>query len=397
MIYPLLPIFLTNILNAGPAFIGIIEGVAESTASIVKLFSGWFSDRVKKRRVLILTGYSLSTVSRPLVAIASSWMHVLFIRFSDRVGKGIRTAPRDALIADSSHPSVWGKAFGFHRAMDHAGAVMGPLIATLLLYAVTRDYRTIFWVAAIPGIISVILIVFFVSEVAPFTDRSSELSNKSIHSTVKRPAIHNAPSPLSSREDNNPVMNKIKAARGILDSRLNQFIIIIVIFTLGNSSDAFLILRAHKLGVTSIQIPLLWLLLHIVKMMSSMPGGALSDKIDRRYVIISGWLVYSAIYFAFAFATEAYQVWILFALYGIYFGLTEGTERALVSDMVLPEERGTAFGLYHFAVGMSLLPASILMGLFWQGFGAKFAFSFGALLSIIASLLLFLTTTGREK
>jgi len=356
MIYPLLPIFLAAVLGAGPAFIGIIEGIAESTASILKLFSGWFSDKIGKRKALILSGYSLSTISRPLVALASSWLHVLFIRFSDRVGKGIRTAPRDALIADSTHPSNLGKAFGFQRAMDHAGAVIGPLIASLILYAFTQDYRTVFYLAAIPGILSVILIVFFVKEV---------------------PALKDAPAV------DPPSFSERIGRRG----KFNRFLVVVVIFTLGNSSDAFLILRANELGVSSAQIPLLWLALHIVKMLSSTPGGALSDKIDRRYVIITGWLVYSAIYFAFAFATESYHAWILFALYGIYFGLTEGAERALVSDMVSSGERGVAYGLYHFAVGISLLPASVLMGVIYQGFGAEAAFSFGAILSIIAALL----------
>jgi MFS family permease len=368
MIYPLLPIFLTAVLGAGPAFIGIIEGIAESTASILKLFSGWLSDRIGKRKALILTGYSLSTISRPLVAMASSWLHVLFIRFSDRVGKGIRTAPRDALIADSTHPSIRGKAFGFHRAMDHTGAVIGPLIASLLLYLFTQDYRTIFYLAAIPGILSVILVIFFVREVSPLKD-----------------AIAVTPLPIGGRADiKSPLpFGERVGVRG----DFKRFLIIIIIFTLGNSSDAFLILRANELGVASAQIPLLWLALHIVKMLSSTPGGAISDKIDRRYVIIAGWLVYSAIYFAFAFAAEAYQVWILFALYGIYFGLTEGAERAFVSDMVPSQERGAAYGMYHFAVGISLLPASLLMGIIYQGLGAEAAFSFGAILSIIAAVL----------
>jgi MFS family permease len=361
MIYPLLPIFLTSVLGAGPSSIGIIEGIAESTASILKLFSGWFSDRVKKRKPLILIGYSLSTISRPLVAIASSWLHVLFIRFSDRVGKGMRTAPRDALIADSTHPSVWGKAFGFHRAMDHAGAVIGPLLATILLYAFTQNYRTIFYLAAIPGALSIILIIFLVREIP---------SSKNLNPVTSLPFGNKA------------------GMMGISDPKFRRFLIIIIIFTLGNSSDAFLILRANELGVTPSQIPLLWLTLHASKMLSSMPGGALSDRIDRRYVIISGWVVYSIIYFAFAFATEAYQAWLLFAIYGVYFGLTEGTERALVSDMVASEYRGSAYGLYHFAVGISLLPASVLMGFIWQGFGHSIAFSFGAILSIIASVLL---------
>ena len=357
MIYPLLPVFLTAVLGAGPAFIGIIEGIAESTASILKLFSGWFSDKVKKRKPLILIGYSLSTISRPLVAISSSWFQVLLIRFSDRVGKGIRTAPRDALIADSIHPSALGKAFGFHRAMDHAGAVIGPLIASILLYSFTQNYRTIFWLAAIPGILSIILIIFFLSETTPL-----------------------------SRDAKFPMSPSFKGGSRI-SGNFKRFLGIIIIFTLGNSSDAFLILRANELGITPSQIPLLWLTLHVVKMLSSMPGGALSDRIDRRYVIISGWFVYSIIYFAFAFATEAYHAWLLFALYGIYFGLTEGAERALVSDMVSPEERGRAYGLYHFAVGIALLPASILMGFIWQGFGHEIAFSFGAILSIMASIL----------
>lgn len=365
MIYPLLPIFLAAVLGAGPAFIGIIEGIAESTASILKLFSGWLSDKIGKRKALILIGYSLSTISRPLVAVASSWLHVLFIRFSDRVGKGIRTAPRDALIADSTPPSIRGRAFGFHRAMDHAGAVIGPLIASILLFAFTQDYRTIFYLAAIPGVLAIILPIFFVREVAPPVMES-----------------HTIKSPLPFGE------------RVGVDKNFKRFLAVIIVFTLGNSSDAFLILRANELGVASAQIPLLWLVLHIVKMLSSIPGGAISDRIDRRYVIIAGWFVYSAIYFAFAFAAESYHAWLLFAIYGIYFGLTEGTERAFVSDMVSSKERGYAYGLYHFAVGISLLPASVLMGIIYQGLGAKAAFSFGAILSIIAAVLLIILVRG---
>ncbi|KAF0217563.1 MAG: major facilitator [Geobacteraceae bacterium] len=352
MIYPLLPLFLTSVLGAGPAFLGVIEGVAESTSSLLKLASGIASDRVKGRKKLVLSGYAISSIARPLIAAAATPLTVLFIRFADRVGKGIRTSPRDALIADSTDPSVRGKAYGFHRSMDHAGAILGPLIATVLLTWFVRDLRTVFWLAAIPGILAVVLIVVKVKDV-----------------TRKRGT-------------------DVGFLRMVPKGRLRTYLLILFLFTLGNSSDAFLLLRAGELGVTPARIPLLWTFFHLVKMLSTMPFGALSDRIGRRGVIVGGWGVYALSYTGFAFAATELHIWLLFAFYGLFYGLTEGVEKALLADMADPSERGGAFGWYNFATGLGALPASLIFGFIWQTISPHAAFGIGAFLSCLAALLL---------
>lgn len=353
MIYPLLPLFLTGVLGAGPAFLGVIEGVAESTASLLKLLSGVVSDRVRRRKRLVLLGYSISALMRPLIGAAGSAFAVLLIRTGDRVGKGIRTSPRDALIADSVDPALRGKAYGFHRSMDHAGALVGPLIATLLLSYFVTDLRVVFWLAAIPGLIAVLLIVLKVSE-------------------TERVGLHAAPMRLSL----------------LPAGPLRRYLLIMFLFTLGNSSDAFLLLKAGTLGVPAFRIPLLWTFFHLVKMLSSMPFGALSDRIGRRAVIVSGWCVYSLSYLGYGLASSEWQVWLLFAFYGLFFGLTEGVEKAFVADLADPALRGAAFGWYHFAVGSGALPASLLFGVIWQQMGGVAPFLFGAALSAVSALLL---------
>jgi MFS family permease len=355
MIYPLLPLFLTTVVGGGPVFLGVIEGVAESTASLLKLGSGIVSDRVAGRKRLVLAGYAISSLARPLTAAAATPLAVLFIRFADRVGKGVRTAPRDALIADSVAPSVRGKAFGFHRSMDHAGALIGPLIAAGLMAWFSVDLRTVFWLAAIPGGVAVLLIILKVRD-------------------VKKPAA-------------------VKTALlGVIPrGKLRSYLLVLFIFTLGNSSDAFLLLRSGQLGVAPHIIPLLWAFFHLVKMISTMPFGALSDRIGRRAVIISGWIVYALTYTGFAFATSRLHVWLLFAGYGLFYGLTEGVEKALLTDIAPASERGSAFGWYNFAIGAGALPASVLFGLVWQQAGVKAAFGLGACLATLAAgLLLFI-------
>jgi len=359
MIYPLLPVFLISVLGVGPTFVGLVEGVAEATASFLKLFSGWISDRRQKRKFLIVSGYTLSTLTRPLVAAATAGWHVLFIRFLDRVGKGIRTSPRDALIADSAPEWEHGKAFGFQRALDHTGAVIGPLIAFLLLTFITQQYRTLFLLAYIPGIIALILLIFGVKE------RKAAQAGPS-----------SQPVPLTLRP---------------FDRRFKIFLLIIILFSLGNSSDAFLILKAKEAGVSVSLLPVLWAVLHISKSLSATPGGTLSDRYGRRKLIIAGWILYGGVYFGFASAQTSEMVWILFAVYGLFYGLTEGGERALVANLVQPHLRGTAYGLFHFSIGLSTLPASLLMGFLWETFSPKAAFSFGAILALLAAVLLWLT------
>jgi MFS family permease len=357
MIYPLLPVFLTTVLKAPLSFVGLIEGVAESTASILKLASGWVSDKLNQRKSLVSFGYTLSSIVRPMVAFAVYPWHVLLVRFADRVGKGVRTAPRDALIADTCDPKESGKCFGFHRAMDHAGAMAGPAIATLLLMGAVKDYRTLFALAYIPAIVAVLIVLFLVRE-------------------KKREAV--------------VVAEPVKLRWGIFDKDFKRFLLVVFIFTLGNSSDAFLLLRAKDAGIGVALLPLLWILLHIVKMGSSTHGGMLSDKIGRKKVIAAGWGIYFLAYLGFAFARTPLHIWFLFAFYGLFYGLTESTEKAFVADLTKGEVRGSAYGVYHFAIGVGALPASVAMGLLWQKFGGVTAFSFGAAMALISALMLVL-------
>lgn len=354
MIYPLLPLFVTLTLGASAEMLGLIEGVAESTASLLKFFSGWLSDVLKKRKCLTVAGYALASLSRPFMALATAPWHVLCVRFTDRIGKGIRTAPRDALIADSTNVEFRGKAFGFHRAMDHMGAIIGPILAMVVLVFAPQNYRLVFWLATIPALLSVLILIVGAKEIPP--EQSEHLPSLRL--------------------------------RGI-DRNFRLYLGIVFLFALGNSSDAFLLLRAKDLGVPVVSIPIIWVVLHVVKAVSSMPGGALSDLIGRKKVIIGGWIMYALVYAAFAFSSSAWQAWALFALYGVYFGLTEGVEKAFVADLVKPEMRGLAYGVFNCAIGIGALPASIIMGILWHRVSPMAAFLFGAGLALLSSLLLF--------
>jgi MFS family permease len=360
MIYPLLPVFLTSALGVGVGFVGVIEGVAESAASLLKLFSGWLSDRLGKRKALVLVGYVLASVARPLIAVAVTGWDVLGLRFADRVGKGIRGAPRDALVADYTDESKRGVAYGYQRAMDHAGAVMGPLIATVLLAALSLGYRTIFALAAIPAALCVVTVWLFVKEPSLPTVRQAQVS------------------PISA----------LRSCWRASDHRLKGLLLAVGLFALGNSSDAFLILRARDLGVRLELIPIIWVVLHASKSLLSIPGGFLSDRIGRRPTIIAGWIVYSLVYLGFALSWSTWHAWFLFAAYGLYFSLTEGVERALVADVVRSEQRGVAFGLYNFVLGMAALPASLIFGGVWERVGFRAAFLMGATLALAAAALL---------
>ena len=352
MIYPLLPVFLTSVMGVGAGALGVIEGIAESTASLLKLFSGWISDKTRKRKALILVGYGVAALGRPLIAFSRYWWQVAIIRFVDRFGKGVRTSPRDALISLSTPEKTRGKAFSFHRAMDHAGAIIGPVCAIVLLRT-GMSLKNIFTWALIPGVITIFIIFFFVRE-------------KKIEAETK----------------------KVEFRFSILTKNFKVYLLILILFTLGNSSDAFLILKAKDAGIATVLIPLLWIVLHFVKMTTSIPGGEWSDKVGRRKVIVSGWIVYALIYLGFGFSSSVFHIWALFAFYGIYFGLTEGVEKAFVSDLISDKFQGTAFGFYHLAVGIAAFPSSVIFGLIWQKFGSLAAFTYGASLAGIASILL---------
>ena len=371
MIYPLLPLFLAGTLGASAAAIGAIEGAAESVASLLKLASGWWSDRVRRRKPLVVAGYVLASLARPLIAIAQVPGHVLAIRLTDRVGKGIRTSPRDALIADSVDPTVRGRAFGVHRAADHAGAVVGPLLAFAALSWWHADVRTVFWLAAVPGALAVIVVMAGVKEARP----------------AARDPLPAARYPLpATREGHAAVVSSAATGREPMPRRFWAFLLVVLLFTLGTSTDAFLLLRARDLGVPVAMIPVLWAALHVVKSASSAMFGGLSDRVGRRPLIITGWVLYALVYLAFGIATDAWHAWALFAGYGVFFGLTEGVEKALVADIVPVLRRGTAFGWYHLSIGLGALPASVIFGLMWQKAGPAAAFTLGATLALLAAL-----------
>ena len=364
MAYPLLPVFLSAVLKVSATSVGAIEGAAESTAAILKLLSGWWSDRVARRKPLVVWGYGLASLVRPLVGFAQSFSQVLAIRVTDRVGKGIRSSARDALIADSVDPRFRGRAFGFHSAGDNAGAMLGPLIAYALLRWRGLPLRQLFLWTAVPGALAMLVLLLWVREVP----RSAE-----------------------------PVKPKAGRLEGGMGGRFWGFLGVLVLFTLGNSTDAFLLLRANQLGVATALIPILWALLNVVKAVTNTPGGILSDRLGRKPLIVAGWLVYAAVYFAFARAHAAWQAWALFAAYGIYFGLTEGVQSALVADLVPAVRRGAAFGWYNLAIGIAALPASLLFGAVWDRWGSPAAFQMGALLALVAALGMAVVAPGRRS
>jgi MFS family permease len=365
MIYPLLPAFLTGTLKAGPAFLGVVEGLAEAVAAFVKIGSGALSDRVARRKPVVVAGYGLSSLMRPLVALATAPVHLLAVRVLDRVGKGVRSAPRDALLAEVTAPEERGRAYGFHRAMDHTGAMIGPLLASAALL-VTHDLRTVFALAAIPAALAMAALVFRVHEPTRKVD-----APPGPHASVAT-----APADLGGRP-------------------FRLYLLVLAVFTLGNSSDAFLLLRAQEAGVALAFIPLLWAFHHLVKAATSTLGGTLSDRWGRRRVILGGWAVYGLVYAGFALARSPLQVVSLFGVYGLFHALTEGPERALVADLTGSKGHGRAFGLYHAVTGAMLLPASLLTGVLWQEYGAATALGAGALTAAVAALGLWLLVPER--
>ena len=368
MTLTILPLFLANVLLVPTAIIGIIEGVAETTASVTKVFSGWLSDRTGQRKWLTVLGYGLSAVSKPFLFFAAAWPLVFGARFADRLGKGIRTAPRDALIADSAAPDKAGLNFGFHRAADTAGAVIGLTLAAIVVYlseggSLLLDrptYQILVLVGIIPGLLAVLILATLVTE-------------------QKRSAKEAKPPSLSLKG---------------FDVRFKMFVVIVILFTLGNSSDAFLILRAQNLGMSVLTIFVLLVTFNLVYTVAATPAGALSDILGRRRLVVAGWSAYGLVYLGFAVAEQSWHVWLLYLLYGLYYASVEGASRALVADTVAPEQRGTAYGVYNAAVGVAALPASIIAGILWQGigafngFGPSAPFYFGAAMAFLAVLLL---------
>ncbi len=358
-VYPLLPFFLTTVLGAGAVSLGIVEGAAEAANSLLKILSGRMADRTREKRRLVLLGYGVSSAARPFIALATSWLHVFTVRVLDRVGKGVRGAPRDAMLASWATTTTRGKVYGFHQGMDNLGAVVGPALATLFLLAYPEHYRTLFALTIVPGAIAVLLI-FFVpagegAGVAP-----------GFNQTI----------PTGSTGDSLP-------------RSFNAFMIVLAIFALGNSTDAFLLLRLTQAAGSPRFVPLMWAGIHVIKATVSVVGGSWSDRIGRRAVIATGWVVYAVVYAGFAFSRGLPTLLAWFLVYGFYFGFAEGTEKALVADLAPASRRGTAFGIYNAVTGFGALAASILFGAVWSGFGAPAAFGVGASLALVATALLF--------
>ncbi len=366
MIVYLVPLFLANVLGVRTAIIGLIDGVAETTASLLKIYSGALSDKLGKRKWLTVAGYALSTIAKPFLYIANAWGWVLGVRFADRVGKGIRTAPRDALVADSIDSNQRGLAFGLHRAGDTLGAFLG-LGAAAAIVGLTQSQadlltRSTFQLAILVSIIPAVLAVLVLA-----------LGAKDVAKA-------------------NPSARPTLSLKGF-DSRFKTFLVIIVLFTLGNSSDSFIVLRGQERGLNVLQVMLMVMTFNFIYAVLAGPLGALSDKIGRRRLILFGWLAYGLVYLGFAFSQTGWHVWALFGLYGIYYAATEGVAKALIADLVPESMRGTAYGLYAAAVGLTALPASLIAGILWQGigawtgFGASAPFAFGAAMALLAGVL----------
>jgi MFS family permease len=366
MLAYLIPLFLANVLKTGTAVIGLIDGIAETTASLMKIYSGWLSDKLGKRKWLTVLGYGLSTLAKPFLYFANTWGWVLGVRFSDRLGKGVRTAPRDALVAGSVDDKQRGLAFGLHRAGDTAGAFLGLLIATGIIWLTqardaqleVRTFHIIILASIIPAVLAVLVMALGAKEVA--TGANTE-------------------APRLSLKD--------------MDRRFKAFLGVVILFTLGNSSDSFIILRGQERGLSLLAIMGMLLTFNLIYAVLSGPLGALSDRIGRRKLIIGGWIAYGLVYLGFALSSTGWQVWALFGLYGLYYAATEGTAKALIADLVPAERRGTAYGLFNAAVGIMALPASAIAGLLWQGafgwggFGAAAPFFFGAAMALLAGIL----------
>jgi len=365
MIYPLVPLFLSNVLGVNKSVIGLIEGIAESTASLLKVFSGWFSDRIGNRKWLMAAGYGISTLSRPIVALAAGWQHVMGSRFIDRFGKGVRTAPRDAIIAEASEKTHLGRAFGFHRSMDTMGAVVGPALAFFLLGLFSNNYRWVFWLSMIPGAIAVLLIIFFITE-------------------KKKASL--------------PHSERPKLTLKHFDWRFKFFVLIATLFAIGNSSDVFLILRAQQIGIPTVMIPILYLLFNLIYSLSAIPAGIAADRFGKKRVILLGFVLFAVLYYGFAVAEDARAVWILFGFYGVFMGLTEGIHKAFLATIIPTDFKATAFGVYNTSVGLAMLPASLIGGWLWDHVSPSATFYYGAITAVLSVMLfiIFITVVRRD-
>jgi MFS family permease len=354
MIYPLLPHFLIKVLLGNLFYLGLIEGIADSVASFVKLLSGDWSDQAGRRKRLIVLGYCVPALSRPVISLVTAPWQLFGLRILDRIGKGVRSSPRDALIADATHRSIRGRAFGFQRALDNLGAAIGPLLAAGFLWLWPDNFRTLFLVTLVPGLLVVILLVFGLREKpsTPVTKEKQRLTLKPF------------------------------------DRPFRLYLLSLGLFTLGNSSDAFLLVRAGQLGVSTALIPILWCLCHITKSVSNYTLGGAVDRFGSRRSLVAGWLMFAVVFLAFGLATDAWEVWVFFIAYGIVIGLIEPAERALVAHLVPSERKGLAFGWYNFAIGIGTLPSSLVFGAVYQYFGPAWAFGWGAGLALLAGVML---------
>jgi MFS family permease len=367
MIFNLIPLFLANVLGVGTAVIGLIDGIAETTASLTKVYAGALSDQLGQRKWLAVAGYALSALSKPFLYFANAWGWVLGVRFADRMGKGIRTAPRDALVADSIDEKQRGLAFGIHRAGDTAGAFVGLGLAAFIVWLTEsgaadltrRTFQAVVLVSILPGVLAVLVLALAATDV----------------SGTKKAA------------------GRVRLTLEGMDSRFKLFLFVVVLFTLGNSSDSFVVLLGQNRGLDVLQIMLMVMTFNLVYAALAGPLGALSDKLGRRKLIIGGWIAYGLVYLGLALSRTGWQVWVLYGLYGIYYGATDGVARALVADIVSEDRRGAAYGLYNAAIGITALPASVIAGLLWQGagtwtgLGPSAPFYFGAALALLAGIL----------
>jgi MFS family permease len=354
MIYPLLPVFLESVLGVGSLTIGVVAGLSESTASFFRVLSGAISDKFKKRKAGLLFGYSLSTLSRPVLALASSWGHVLIFRLIDRAGKGVRTPPRDALIADASTPATYGRRYGFQRAMDTAGAVLGPALASVIML-LGAGYRSVFWLSIIPAAIAVTIIQVFVKEPS------------------KEAAVH--------------ALKSESPKSGKFTREMKLFLLVTAVFSLGNSSNFFLVLRAQNLGFKAGIIPLLYMSMNVTYALLSYPAGRLADRFGKARMTFLGYFIYAVIYASFAATGSSKALWILFPLQGIYLAFTDGVSTAYMATLLSPERRATGFAFYYTVIGLALLPASTVGGWLWDRFSPEYTFIVGAVLSLMAGVL----------